>query len=116
MTAISRLALAAIVALASLAAASIGDAGAMQISKRAVASPSPARLKVHHDSWNDDWDHEHHRPYHHRHRHPDAVVDAPFAHVETGRHTVVDAPFTHVYVGRHGRHIVAPFVDLWIPR
>jgi hypothetical protein len=44
------------------------------------------------------------------------VVDAPFAHVESGRHTVVDAPFVHVYKGRHGKHIVAPFVDLWEPR
>jgi hypothetical protein len=44
------------------------------------------------------------------------VVDAPFAHVESRRHTVVDAPFVHVYKGRHGKHIVAPFVDLWEPR
>ena len=43
------------------------------------------------------------------------VVDAPFSRVETGRHTVVDAPFAHVYSGRLGHHIVAPFVDLWVP-
>jgi hypothetical protein len=45
-----------------------------------------------------------------------AVVDAPYAHVETGDRVVVDAPFAHVYSGRHGQHIVAPFVDLWVPR
>ena len=56
-----------------------------------------------------------HRRYHHRyHRGP--VVDAPFAHVESGRRTVVDAPFVHVYNGRRGTHVVAPFVDLWEPR
>lgn len=41
------------------------------------------------------------------------VVHAPFARVETGRRTVVDAPFVHVYKGRRGKHIVAPFVDMW---
>ena len=58
------------------------------------------------------------RRHHHRyHRHYRGhVVDAPFAHVESGGHTVVDAPFVHVYHGRHGKHIVAPFVDLWEPR
>ena len=44
------------------------------------------------------------------------VVDAPYTHVETGDRVVVDAPFAHVYSGRHGQHIVAPFVDLWVPR
>jgi hypothetical protein len=28
---------------------------------------------------------------------------------------VVDAPFAHVYSGRRGHHVVAPFVDLWVP-
>jgi hypothetical protein len=55
-----------------------------------------------------------HRGYHRYAR--EHVVDAPFAHVESGEHTVVDAPFVHVYRGRHGQHIVAPFVDLWEPR
>jgi hypothetical protein len=44
------------------------------------------------------------------------VVDAPYTHVETGDRVVVDAPFAHVYSGRHGQHLVAPFVDLWVPR
>jgi hypothetical protein len=33
--------------------------------------------------------------------------------VESGRGTVVDAPFAHVRSGRHGTHVRAPFVDLW---
>jgi hypothetical protein len=61
---------------------------------------------------HDYWD----GPRYYRHRYYGRrVVHAPFTRVETGRRTVVDAPFTHVYVGRHGRHIVAPFVDLWVP-
>lgn len=54
-----------------------------------------------------------HRRAHHHHRH---VVHAPFTRVQRGRRVVVDAPFTYVSVGRRGRHIVAPFVDLWLPR
>lgn len=74
-------------------------------------------VKVH-GSWRDDDDEDHdedYREYRHRH-HRDAVVDAPFARVETGRRVVVDAPFAHVSVHRNGRHIVAPFVNIWIPR
>ena len=58
------------------------------------------------------------RRHHHRYHRYDRghVVDAPFAHVETGGRTVVDAPFVHVYQGRHGTHVVAPFVDHWEPR
>ncbi|RUP09715.1 hypothetical protein [Hyphomicrobium sp.] len=58
-----------------------------------------------------DYDRDGHRHYHRRHgRH---VVHAPFTRVESGRRTVVDAPFVHVYKGRHGKHVVAPFVDIW---
>ncbi len=99
-------------AFAAAAIASISNASAMAVAKHTIAAPS-ALVKVHHDSWDDEWGYEH---YHHRHYYRDEVVEAPFTHVETGRHVVVDAPFAHVYVGRHGRHIVAPFVDLWVPR
>lgn len=51
-----------------------------------------------------------------QHAHRGEVVDAPFTHVESGRHTYVDAPFAYVSVGKRGRHVVAPFVDLWIAR
>lgn len=51
-----------------------------------------------------------------RHRHHDHVVDAPFTRVRSGRRVEVDAPFTAVTVTRHGRHVRAPFVDLWVPR
>ena len=74
------------------------------------SAASPIVVKVHS---------RHARHKHHRRHH---IVDAPFARVETNRHyrsshrVIVDAPFTHVSVGRHGRRIIAPFVDLWLPR
>ncbi len=45
-----------------------------------------------------------------------AVVDAPLAHVESGDPVIVDAPGTHVGIHRGHVHVVAPFVNLWIPR
>lgn len=82
-----------------------------------TTGPVSAAVKVHRRAHTRDWHH------HHNHRH---VVHAPFTRVQTGRvktgrlqtdrRVVVDAPFTHVTVGRRGRHIVAPFVDLWLPR
>lgn len=67
-----------------------------------------------HEDWRDE---DGVRVGRRHHRHHDAnVVEALFADVETGDRTVVNAPFTHVYVGRYGRHVVAPFVNLWIPR
>ena len=86
-------------------------------SAKAVHAEKSAVIKVH-GSWRDDDDDdndEDDREYRHRH-HRAAVFDAPFTRVETGRRVVVDAPFAHVSVHRHGRHIVAPFVNLWIPR
>ena len=81
-------------------------------------------IKVH-DRWRDDDDdddreyrrqrHGHQARYYDRYN-DDDVVEAPFTRVEHGRRVVVDAPFAHVYVGRRGRHIVAPFVNIWIPR
>jgi hypothetical protein len=88
----------------------------------AAAGPASAhvsKLKSHksnvvhvHRSSHDDARHSRRR-YHRHHSH---VVDAPFTRVETGRRVVVDAPFAHVTVNRHGRHIRAPFVNLWLPR
>jgi len=76
-----------------------------------TANPTPSGVVKVHD------ERRYYRRHHHRYRHYRGhVVDAPFAHVETGGHTVVDAPFVHVYKGRHGQHVVAPFVDLWEPR
>lgn len=72
-----------------------------------------AVVKVHGD-WDDE-DGRWQRRRHHHHGH-DHTVDAPFTHVETGRRVVVDAPFAHVTVDRYGRHIRAPFVNLWLPR
>lgn len=82
-------------------------AGAAPIGAAAKNISAPSEVvKVHTRKYK----HRHHGRYYERH------VDAPFTHVETGRHTVVDAPFTMVYVGRHGRYVRAPFVNLWIPR
>ena len=84
-------------------------------SLRAASEGPDVTVKIH-DRWhNDDEDYDDHHRRHHRHHH-DEVVDAPFTHVESGHRVVVDAPFAHVAVGRYGRHIVAPFVDLWVPR
>lgn len=80
---------------------------------KGVASQTAKGIVLIHGDWDDDEDEEYReRRSYRRHRH----VDAPFTHVESGRRVIVDAPFAHVYVGRHGRRIVAPFVDLRIPR
>jgi hypothetical protein len=92
----------------------IASASALPAAKPATPATSSAVVRVHHDSWDYDRDRPRYR-YHHRHYYRGEVVDAPFTHVETGRRVIVDAPFTHVYVGPRGRHIVAPFVDLWVP-
>lgn len=110
---ISRLALAA--GGAAVAAFVVASAATAAPSNLGGAQGRIARdvIQVHGD-WDDD-DGDAHRRWHrhHRGRHH---VDAPFTHVESGRRVVVDAPFAHVYVGRHGRHVVAPFVNLWLPR
>jgi hypothetical protein len=69
--------------------------------------------EVSYRGWGDDYGYRH-RYHGHRRYYGGDVVDAPYTHVEPGR-VVVDAPFTHVYSGPRGRHIVAPFVDLWVP-
>jgi hypothetical protein len=57
----------------------------------AVNQASSDLVTVHDDGYR--WRHRHyHRRYYRGH-----VVDAPFAHVESGRRTIVDAPFVHVY-------------------
>ena len=83
---------------------------------RATVIDTPAAVIKVHDRWaDDDEDHDYRSRRRHRH-HNDEVVDAPFTHVESGHRVIVDAPFAHVAVGRYGRHVVAPFVDLWVPR
>lgn len=95
-----------------LANATVPVAHALPAGDVVTAGQTPSGIvKVHDDR---RYDGRHHHRYH---RYPRGhVVDAPFAHVESGGHTVVDAPFVHVYNGRHGQHVVAPFVDLWEPR
>jgi hypothetical protein len=103
MTAFFRTAL-TIVVMSGSVALSISAANAMTVAKPA-GEASTSHVKV--DYRRDDHRHRHYR---HRDRH---VVHAPFTRVESGRRTVVDAPFVHVYRDRHGKHIVAPFVDLY---
>ena len=92
----------------------IKTASALPAAKPANSAASPAIVRVHDDLWDDRWERPRYR-YYRPHYYRGEVVDAPFAHVETGRRVIVDAPFAHVYVGPRGRHIVAPFVDLWVP-
>jgi UTP:GlnB (protein PII) uridylyltransferase len=102
-------------ALAMTVAAAVPASAFTASGLRAAPAVPAVTVKIH-DHWNDDEDYDdHHRRRHHRHHHDD-VVDAPFTHVETGHRVTVDAPFAHVAVGRYGRHIVAPFVDIWVPR
>lgn len=103
-------ALAATIALSAGAAPAIATPAAIAPAVHGAAEKSSAHaIQVHSRSYH----HRHKRRHGDRHDH---VVDAPYAHVETGDRVEVDAPFAHVHVGRHGRHIVAPFVDLWLPR
>jgi hypothetical protein len=44
------------------------------------------------------------------------VVDAPGAYVDAGDPVIVEAPGTHVGVHRDRIRVIAPFVDLSIPR
>ena len=110
-----RSASAIIAAAGAVAITSISGVSAAPVAKHKVASSRSAAVKVQHDSREDRRAHRHHRYSYHRHYSRGEVVDAPFTRVETGRHTVVDAPFAHVYSGRRGHHVVAPFVDLWVP-
>ena len=75
-------------------------------------------VKVHDDGRDDEeWARRHYRhAYRHRDDGDDVIVEAPYTRVRHGDRVVVDAPFAHVYSGRYGQHVVAPFVDLWIPR
>jgi hypothetical protein len=101
-----------VVFLATLAGATLSAANAAPVVGPAASVAHSNLVKVH-DDGDRYWRHH----SYHRHSYRGRVVDAPFAHVESGgRRTVVDAPFAHVYNGRHGQHIVAPFVDLWVPR
>ena len=92
----------------------IGTSPASAFASLGLRATAPAAAIQVHDRWYGDEDYSG-RHYIRRHHHDD-VVDAPFTHVETGQRVIVDAPFAHVAVGPHGRHIVAPFVDLWVPR
>jgi hypothetical protein len=91
-----------------LSSAALSAAEALPAGDNVVTAGASGIVKVRDYRYHD----RHHRHSYRRH-YRGHIVDAPFAHVESGRHTVVDAPFVHVYSGRHGRHIVAPFVDLW---
>ena len=77
----------------------IGTSPASAFASLGRRATAPAAAIQVHDRWYGDEDYSG-RHYRRRHHHDD----------------VVDAPFAHVAVGPHGRHIVAPFVDLWVPR
>jgi hypothetical protein len=87
-----------------------------KVSRHSLSDRTTAAVIPVHNRWNDDdnygWRHHPRNDRHHRRD----VVDAPFTRVETNHRVIVDAPFAHVTVTRRGRHVVAPFVDLWLPR
>ncbi len=51
-----------------------------------------------------------------RHYRRGRVVNAPYTHVDTRGPVVVDAPYTHVRVSRGRVRVIAPYVNLSIPR
>ncbi len=61
---------------------------------------------------DDDDDGYRYRRYHRRGR----VVDAPYTHFDSRGPVIVDAPFTHVGVSGSRVRVIAPFVNLSIPR
>jgi len=95
-------------ALAALAAAGCLDTAAASSPGTASVHAAPPALIV---RVNDDDGYRYHRPYR-RGR----VVDAPFTHVDSRRPVIVDAPFTHVGVWGNRVRVIAPFVNLSIPR
>lgn len=127
----ARLAGAVLTASAALYLVSPTQAVAWTVPKPAAAEASTAVTKVHsrryhrerhyRDRYYGDryYDDSYYEPRYYRHRHyrygRNRIIDAPFAHVETGRRVIVEAPFASVHVGRYGRHIRAPFVDIWRP-
>ena len=111
---------AAVAAFGLFAFVSAPAAQALTASGHAVsATAATSGLVLIHGGDDEDgdqvWRHRRHQ-HHHDAEDGDEVVEAPFTRVEHGRRVVVDAPFAHVYVDRYGRHIVAPFVNLHLPR
>ena len=102
------------VVMAASAVTANGNAAPQKGWHAKAAAAHPAIILAH-DSWRDgdDW---RERRRARRDDTRDEIVDAPFTHVENGRRVIVDAPFALVTVDRNGRHVVAPFVNLWIPR
>jgi len=108
MLALPRIGLPIVAGLLMSAIMPTANASALPVAKSAT---SQAIVRVHHDLREDRWNRPRYR-HNRRHHYRVEVVDAPYTHVETGRHVIVDAPFAHVYFGPRGHHIVAPFVDL----
>ncbi len=100
-----------LIAAATLVAGATGAAIAAPSAPFKAPAPSAVVLRV----GGDDGAYEDRRSYR-RDRHRGAIVDAPFAHVDAGHPVIVDAPFAHVGVHRGHVRVIAPFVDLWVPR
>lgn len=104
--------------VAGAASAATAQAATARPAVSPAHTPHPAVLKVH-GQWGDEdgrWQRGRHHGRIHGRTGRQHYVEAPFTYVETGDRVVVDAPFAHVSVDRHGRHIRAPFVNLWLPR
>jgi hypothetical protein len=94
------------------ALAAIAGVGALDT----AAAASPGGAKVHAAPSvivrvNEDDSYRYRRPYRRG-----SVVDAPTTHVDTRGPVIVDASFAHVGVSGNRVRVIAPFVNLSIPR
>ncbi len=102
------LAVRTLTALAAIASAGTLDTAAAVSARGSNLHAAPQSLIV---RVNDDDGYRYRRHYRR-----DRVVDAPFTHVDSRGPVVVDAPFTHVGVSGDRVRVIAPFVNLSIPR
>lgn len=94
-------------ALTVIAAAASSPAAALPLGRAGARSATPSMLL----QVSEDDSYRYRRPYR-RGR----VVDAPYTHVDTRGRVLVDAPYAHVGVSGNRVRVIAPFVNLSIPR
>jgi hypothetical protein len=93
-----------------LAAAAL-HVSAAPIGRSGIAADRSAVIRT-----GDDGDYDRGDGRHYRYGRRGVVVDSPYARVDAGDPVVVDAPFARVRVGRGRVRVLAPFVNLSIPR
>lgn len=96
-----------------LATGAMGAASAAPLGGTGIkAAPQSAVVRASDD--DDYYERRHHRRHRYGRRGP--VVDTPYARVDAGDPVIVDAPYTYVGVHRGHVRVIAPYVNLWIPR